>query len=206
MMRTMGPRGSGEQGLLGTPPTAHKNKPKFFMYNTHTPHNTHTHNGDCTQSNINTHSRQHTHRVYTHSRQHTHRVYTHSHRRINRRVSTKTHTHTHHIRHTHTRHTVSEGFTFTHPDLCAHKLTWEWFNKTKEPSFTGVLHTFTGVLHTTRPWFRQILPLQENGRKGSQVRQDRRFQQRLDDDRIRREQFQQRRGNDRIQREHQALN
>jgi hypothetical protein len=117
-----------------------------------------------------------------------------------------THTHTHHIRHTHTRHTVSEGFVFTHPDLCAHKLTWGWFNTTEKPSFTGVLHTFTGVLHTTRPWFRQILPLQENGRKGSQVRQDRRFQQRLDDDRIRREQFQQRRVDDRIQREHQALN
>ena len=53
MMRSTGPRGLGEQGLLGAPPTAHKNKPKFFMYNTHTPHNTHTHNCDCTQSNIN---------------------------------------------------------------------------------------------------------------------------------------------------------
>ncbi len=68
-----------------------------------------------------------------------------------RKGSTKAHTHTHHIRHTHTRHTVSEGFAFTHPDLCANKLTWGWFNKAKEPSFTGVLHTFTGVLHTTTP-------------------------------------------------------
>ena len=110
-----------------------------------------------------------------------------------------THTHTHHIRHTHTRHTVSEGFAFTHPDLCAHKLTGGWFNTTEKPSFTG-------VLHTTRPWFRQILPVQENGRRGAQARQARRFQQRLDDARIRREQLQQRRGDDRIQREHQALN
>ena len=54
MMRATGPRGLGEQGLLGAPPTAHKNKPKLFMYNTHTPHNTHTHNCGCTQSNINT--------------------------------------------------------------------------------------------------------------------------------------------------------
>jgi hypothetical protein len=56
MMKPTGPRGLGEQGLLGAPPTAHKNKPKFFMYNTntHTPHNTHTHNCGCTQSNINT--------------------------------------------------------------------------------------------------------------------------------------------------------
>ena len=54
MMRSTGPRGLGEQGLLGAPPIAHKNKPKFFMYNTHTPHNTHTHNCDCTQSNMNT--------------------------------------------------------------------------------------------------------------------------------------------------------
>ncbi len=53
MMRVTGPRGLGEQGLLDAPPTAHKNKPKFFMYNTHTPHNTHTHNCGCTQSNIN---------------------------------------------------------------------------------------------------------------------------------------------------------
>jgi hypothetical protein len=53
MMRFTGPRGLGEQGLLGAPPITHKNKPKFFIYNTHTPHNTHTHNCGCTQSNIN---------------------------------------------------------------------------------------------------------------------------------------------------------
>ena len=53
MMRSTGPRGLGEQGLLDAPPIAHKNKPKFFMYNTHTPHNIHTHNCGCTQSNIN---------------------------------------------------------------------------------------------------------------------------------------------------------
>ena len=89
-------------------------------------------------------------------------------------ISKKAHTHTHHIRHTrtrhtHTRHAVSEGFAFTHPNLGAYKHTWGWFNKAQKPSSS------TGVLHTTRSWFRQILPLQENDRTGAQVRQDRRL-------------------------------
>ncbi len=47
----------------------------------------------------------------------TQRVYTHSHRKNNRKGSAKAQTYKHHIRHTptHIRHTVSEGFAFTHP-------------------------------------------------------------------------------------------
>ena len=55
MMEVSGPRGLGEQGLLGAPPAAHKKKPNY-MFSTHTPHNTHhthttqhTHSCNCTQ-------------------------------------------------------------------------------------------------------------------------------------------------------------
>jgi hypothetical protein len=60
MMEVSGPRGLGEQGLLGAPPAAHKKKPNY-MFSTHTPHNTHhthttqhTHSCNCTQSSRST--------------------------------------------------------------------------------------------------------------------------------------------------------
>jgi hypothetical protein len=40
------------------------------------------------------------------------------------------------------------------------------FNKSHEPSSTG-------VFHTNLPWFRQILPVQGNGKKGVQIEEAR---------------------------------
>ena len=104
--------------------------------------------------------------------QHCNRVDRPSHRNNNRKDSAKTQAYTHPIRHTyyahhtHTRHTVSEGFAFTHPGQYTHNHTWGWFNKSHEPSSTG-------VLHTNHSWFRQILPVQGNGKKGAQFEQGR---------------------------------
>jgi hypothetical protein len=103
---------------------------------------------------------------------HSKRVHAHNHRKNNRKGSAKAQAYTHHIRHTpnthntHTRHTVSEGFTFTHPAQGTHKHTWGWLNKSPEPSSTG-------VLHTNLPWFRQIISVQGNGKKGVQIEQGR---------------------------------
>ena len=88
-------------------------------------------------------------RQHTHYRKHSHRI-----------------RHTPNTHHTHTRHTVSEDFTFTHPGQGTYKYTWGWFDKSNEPSSTG-------VLHTNLSWFRQILSIQGNGKKGAQIEQGR---------------------------------
>ena len=108
----------------------------------------------------------------------TQRVYTHSHRKNNRKGSAKAQAYKHHIRHTptHTRHTVSEGFAFTHPSQGTHKHTWSnkshecmgfmgWSDRSRGPPEPRAL----GVVHTERPWFRRILPMQGDGKEGARV-------------------------------------
>ena len=105
----------------------------------------------------------------------TQRVYTHSHRKNNRKGSAKAQAYKHHIRHTptHTRHTVSEGFAFTHPSQGTHEHTW--INKSHEPMrFRGRCNEYhtpssTGVWHTNRPWLRRILLIQGDGKEGVRI-------------------------------------